>query len=239
MSGTTGYAEIAEHFRSLIRDGGLAPGERMPSLRSVMDTWGVSNMTAVRAYRALKSEGLTKSSSGAGTIVAHRGSSGVIDRVRAYKATGRALVRDETSEILEISTIQADEALANQLDVDPGSRAHVRVRLVRRNGVPVHMSSSYYAPFVIEVTPELTLPVSTGGSSELAAERLGSPRKTALEEVTSRPATDREREILDLDDPAIVTHVERTVYLDDGRVVEAAVKVCPGSVALRWSTPLG
>jgi GntR family transcriptional regulator len=36
----------------------------------------------------------------------------------------------------------------------------------------------------------------------------------------------------------IVTQVVRTVILEDGRVVEVAVKVTGGSTILRWSTSL-
>jgi len=80
--------------------------------------------------------------------------------------------------------------------------------------------------------------VSTGGSRELAAERLGSPQARVLEEVTSRLAADPEKEALGLTGSVIVTQVVRTVYLGDGRVVEVAVKVCSGATVIRWSSAL-
>jgi len=91
---------------------------------------------------------------------------------------------------------------------------------------------------VIEATPELTEPVSTGASRELAAERLGVAQEQVLEEVTSRLATEPEREALGLTGSVIVTQVVRTVFLTDGRIVEVAVKVCHGSTVLKWSTAL-
>ncbi|TGG76133.1 UTRA domain-containing protein, partial [Streptomyces albus] len=96
-------------------------------------------------------------------------------------------------------------------------------RVVSRGGVPVHLSSSYYSADVIEAVPELTEPVSTGGSRELAAERLGSPQARVLEEVTSRLATDPEKTALGLSgESVIVTQIVRTVHLADGRIVEVA-----------------
>jgi len=92
---------------------------------------------------------------------------------------------------------------------------------------------------VIAATPELTQMVSTGGSRELAAERLGVAQDRVLEEVTSRLATESEKAALGLTaGDVIVTQVVRTVTLADGRVVEVAVKVTGGSTILRWTTSL-
>lgn len=238
MAGTTGYADIAEHFRDRIRSGVMKPGDRMPPIREVMESWGVSNATAVRAYKVLKAEGLTRASTGTGTVVARPGSDNIASRVRNHAATGRALGSDETSRILEVGTVGADETVAARLEVEPGTPVHVRRRVVSRGGAPVHLSSSYYAAFVVNVTPELAEPVSTGSSRELAAERLGVAQDRVLEEVTSRHATEPEKEALGLTGSVIVTQVVRTVFLTDGRIVEVAVKVCHGSTVLKWSTPL-
>lgn len=234
-----GYAEIADHYRRLIRTGKLSPGDRMPTIREVMETWDVSTTTATRAYKTLRAEGLTHASTGAGTVVAQAGSPAVSARVHNHSRTGRALEVGETSRIVEIGIVGADETVAARLDVDPGTPVHVRRRVVSRNGSPLHMSSSYYAPYVVEAVPELSQPVSTGGSRELAAERLGSPQDRVLEEVTSRLATDPEKESLGLSGPSvIVTQVVRTVYLADGRIVEVGVKVTGGATVLRWSSSL-
>lgn len=238
MAGTTGYADIADHYRDRIRNGAMQPGDRMPPIREVMETWGVSNATAVRAYKVLKAEGLTRSSTGTGTVVARPASDNIANRVRNHAATGRALAAGETSRILEVGTVGADETVAARLEVEPGSPVHVRRRVVSRDGAPVHLSSSYYASFVVEATPELAEPVSTGSSRELAAERLGVAQDRVLEEVTSRLATETEKEALGLTGSVIVTQVVRTVFLTDGRIVEVAVKVCHGSTVLKWSTPL-
>lgn len=105
--------------------------------------------------------------------------------------------------------------------------------------MPVHLSSSYYPAYVIAVTPELQEPVSTGASRELAASRLGVAQDQVLEEVTSRLATAAEKDTLGLTAAeVVVTQVVRTVTLEDGRVVEVAVKVAEGSTILRWTTSL-
>jgi DNA-binding GntR family transcriptional regulator len=234
-----GYADIAAHFRRRIEEGTLLPGDRLPTLRDVMAEFGVAQQTASRAYRALKAEGLTRATTGGGTVVAdHDDSIGA--RVRSWATTGRALSTDETSVITDVGTISADETVAARLEVPPGSPVHVRRRTISRNGAPTHLTSSFYPAEVIAVTPELLQLVSTGGSRELAAERMGLPQERVLEEVTSRLATDTEKSELGLTSsgPVVVTQVIRTVWLTDGRIIEVAIKVTSGATVLTWSTPL-
>ncbi|MYW00382.1 GntR family transcriptional regulator [Streptomyces sp. SID3343] len=239
MSEHIGYADIAAHYRRQIQDGELRPGDTLPSLRQVCEQFGVAQTTANRAYRRLKMEGLTLAKAGVGTIVAGPSSSNIASRVQMYEATGSALGGGESSHILDVGTVGADELVAPRLDVAPGTPVHVRRRLVSRGGSPVHLSSSYYPAYVIAVTPELTEPVSTGGSRELAAERLGAAQDRVLEEVTSRLATESEKSTLGLTaGDVVVTQVVRTVSLADDRVVEVAVKVAGGSTILQWTTSL-
>ncbi|MEU9578818.1 GntR family transcriptional regulator [Streptomyces chilikensis] len=239
MSKAPGYAEIAEHFRRQIRDGTLRPGDPMPSYADAEEQFGVARTTINRAYKVLKMEGLTLSTPGVGTVVAAPASTSIGTRVALHAATGSAMERGESSRILEVGTVGADALVASRLEVEPGTPVHMRRRVVSRYGIPVHLSSSYYPAYVIAVTPELQQPVSTGASRELAAERLGSPQEQVLEEITSRLATADEKEALGLTaGQVVVTQVVRTVVLEDGRVVEVAVKVAEGSTILRWTTSL-
>lgn len=239
MPETSGYAEIAAHFRRQIQDGTLRPGATMPSFRQVCEQFGVAHTTVNRAYRALKMEGLTLSKPGVGTIVAAPASNNIGTRVALHAATGSALDGGESSRILEVGTVGADALVAPRLDVPPGTPVQVRRRVVSRGDVPVHLSSSYYPAYVIAVTPELKEPVSTGASRELAASRLGLAQDQVLEEVTSRLATKAEKEVLGLTAAeVVVTQIVRTVTLEDDRVVEVAVKVAEGSTILRWTTSL-
>lgn len=239
MSAAIGYAEIAAHYRQLIQNGELKPGDSMPSLKQVCDRFGVANTTANRAFRVLKMEGLTFPRPGVGTVVAGPLSNNIAARVRLHETTGKALGNGETSRILSVGTVGADELVAPRLDVTPGTPVHARRRVVSRGGVPIHLSTSYYPNFVIAATPELTEPVSTGASRELASARLGVAQDRVLEEVTSRLASETEKSALGLTaGDIVVTQVVRTVTLTDDRVVEVAVKVVGGATILRWSSSL-
>ncbi|MCB5182874.1 GntR family transcriptional regulator [Streptomyces antimicrobicus] len=238
MSEGEGYAGIAAYYAERIRKGEIPAGSKLPSLRDVCDAHGVSMKTAARAFNQLKAWGLTIPKPGVGTIAAAPVSDNIEGRVKTYAATGRALAAGETSEILEIGTVAADEIVASRLDIEPGTPVAVRRRVVSRDGVPTHYSSSYYPSYVISAVPELMEPVSTGGSRELASERLGSAQKGVLEEVTCRFATEVEKSALGLTGSVQVMQIVRTVHLKDGRIVEVGVKIVSGSTPLKWYTDL-
>ena len=58
------HRQIADWIVSQIIDGALAPGDRLPSARELMDRFDVSNQTAQNAVKLLQSEGLAEGSAG-------------------------------------------------------------------------------------------------------------------------------------------------------------------------------
>ncbi len=51
------YRRLAAHYREAIESGALLPGDRLPSVRTLMDRHGVSLSTALQACRQLESDG--------------------------------------------------------------------------------------------------------------------------------------------------------------------------------------
>ncbi|MFI7102557.1 TetR/AcrR family transcriptional regulator C-terminal domain-containing protein [Streptomyces sp. NPDC050161] len=64
------YARIVADIRRRIRDGELAPGDRIPSTRQLSKDWGVALATATKALTALRMEGLVETRPRAATLVA-------------------------------------------------------------------------------------------------------------------------------------------------------------------------
>jgi DNA-binding GntR family transcriptional regulator len=63
-------AQLAQLLRAMIRTGGLAPGDRLPSENEIVDQHGVSRATANRALAVLADEGLITRRQGTGSLVA-------------------------------------------------------------------------------------------------------------------------------------------------------------------------
>jgi DNA-binding GntR family transcriptional regulator len=62
--------QIAEILRGQIRSGKLSPGDRIPSLVTMSQTYEVAPVTVAKAFRVLKSEGWIETVTGYGTFVA-------------------------------------------------------------------------------------------------------------------------------------------------------------------------
>lgn len=61
--------QIADHYRRLIRDGQLAPGEELPSNRKMAGEWKVSTATALRVAAVLTREGWIETRPGRPPVV--------------------------------------------------------------------------------------------------------------------------------------------------------------------------
>ncbi|MBO0684945.1 MAG: TetR/AcrR family transcriptional regulator C-terminal domain-containing protein [Candidatus Dormibacteraeota bacterium] len=63
------YLQIAEELRRQIEAGELAPGQRVPSTRAIVERWGVAMATATKVLTELRREGLVRAVPGVGTVV--------------------------------------------------------------------------------------------------------------------------------------------------------------------------
>jgi molybdate-binding protein/DNA-binding transcriptional regulator YhcF (GntR family) len=73
------YLEIAETMRRLIVSGELSPGDRLPPVRELAESWKCTPNTVSRAYALLGREGLVSARRGGGTRVSSRtGPSGML-----------------------------------------------------------------------------------------------------------------------------------------------------------------
>lgn len=66
------YLRIAADLRAKITNGELLPGEQVPSLDALRETYSVSRTTAHRAVQVLMNEGLLESRPRWGVFVAER-----------------------------------------------------------------------------------------------------------------------------------------------------------------------
>jgi DNA-binding transcriptional MocR family regulator len=64
------YSQIAQALTEYIQSGRLAPGEKLPAIRSLARALQVNTVTVVKAYQELERAGLAVSRAGSGTYVA-------------------------------------------------------------------------------------------------------------------------------------------------------------------------
>ena len=64
------YEQIMDNLRRLIISGGMAPGDRLPSVRELAAQLAINPNTIQRAYRELESQGYLVTLPGKGTFAA-------------------------------------------------------------------------------------------------------------------------------------------------------------------------
>ena len=72
-SGVPPYEQVRDGIRAQVDDGSLAPGFRLPPVRSLATTVGLAANTVARAYKELEAAGVVETRGRAGTFVAGRG----------------------------------------------------------------------------------------------------------------------------------------------------------------------
>lgn len=63
------YAQLADAIRLAVREGRLAPGDAMPTVRQLAVELAINANTVARVYRELSAEGLLRLERGVGTFV--------------------------------------------------------------------------------------------------------------------------------------------------------------------------
>jgi GntR family transcriptional regulator len=205
MPPTRRYEEIAAHYRRLIHDGELAPGDRLPSLREVCDEFNVAMATANRAFQILKTEGLTQATS-EGTVVTQRPAvviSGV-DRLDRMNRTGRRYGPGEDStghQVMRRSMHDAD--VCSALEIEPGDEVVIRIRTFRQDGKPTSVGVSVYPPRTTNAVPELAEEERMERHfGEIYKERTGREVIEGQRTAHARQASQREIDALRLNVPA-------------------------------------
>ncbi|MCD9904649.1 GntR family transcriptional regulator, partial [Streptomyces sp. MT29] len=133
-----GYADVANHFRTRIKSGELAPGETLPTVTEIREQFDVAAKTVSRALGMLKTEGLVTSRGSLGTVVAK--SPIVItgsDRLNRMARNGLRYAPGETStghRVMQRSTYDAEVCKA--LDLEPGDEVVIRIRVFQQDGKP-------------------------------------------------------------------------------------------------------
>jgi DNA-binding transcriptional regulator YhcF (GntR family) len=63
------YEQLRQQVTALVLGGGLAPGDRLPSIRQLANDLGLAGGTVARAYRELESDGVVTTHGRHGTVI--------------------------------------------------------------------------------------------------------------------------------------------------------------------------
>ncbi|PSM41707.1 GntR family transcriptional regulator [Streptomyces dioscori] len=175
------YVRLAQTIQGRIEDGTYPPGTRVPSENQLVQAFGMSRPTVVRALELLKRDGWLESRQGYGTIV--RGRPEVVEQ-RDRRGRG-ALERDESQvsgRLIEVGHVPVPARVASALGLPKRAKVLVRRFLVEEDGEAVELVSSYFPAGLVEGT-ELEASEVLSGSLR---EHLETRKKVRFDHVTER-----------------------------------------------------
>ncbi|MFG2423088.1 GntR family transcriptional regulator [Streptomyces sp. NPDC048448] len=220
------YVRLAQTIQSRIEDGTYAPGTRVPSENQLVQAFGMSRPTVVRALELLKRDGWLESRQGFGTIV--RGRPAVVEQ---KSRRGReTLERDESQtpgRLVAVDRVSVPARVASVLGLPKRAEVLMRRFLVEDEGEAVELVSSYFPAALVDGT-------DLGSSEPLGAgirEHLEGRKKVRYDHVTERVsarlADAGEAELLGLPDGVPVLSVLVAAFDAAGQALQVSDVLLP------------
>lgn len=231
---------VADELRRRILAGAIPPGSLLPSETALITEFGVSRGTVREALALLRAEGLVVTEHGRGTYArpvmpVRRLASDRYrrdrDQVAGTAPPATSFTHDQGIGWVdyqldrEFREVPASSAVAELLEVEPGTMLLERLFVFRSMGIPQQMSTSYYELALVAGTPVAdpgNEPWPGGNIAQLWT--LGVEVTSVRERVRARMPMPDEIEALRIPAGVPVLTITRRMYAGE-RVVEAALDI--------------
>ncbi|MFI9807463.1 GntR family transcriptional regulator [Streptomyces sp. NPDC052301] len=191
------YVRLAQTIQRRIEDGTYPPGTRVPSENQLVQAFGMSRPTVVRALELLKRDGWLESRQGYGTIV--RGRPAAAER---KDRRGRdVLERDESrapGRLVEVGEVPVPARVASVLGLPKRAKVLMRRFLIEEDGEAVELVSSYFPADLVDGTELAGSDVLGGSLREYVEARKKVRFDHVTERVSARLPEEGEAGLLDL-----------------------------------------
>lgn len=137
------YARVEAVLAEAIATGEMTPGSQLPAEEGLIARFQVSRTTVRKAIQNLAERGLVEIRRGKGTFVAQPRVVQELTELTGFVEDMQALGRVPSARLLDTEIVAADEAVARQLAVAPGTQV-MRIRRVRlADGVAMSLDETY------------------------------------------------------------------------------------------------
>lgn len=140
------YLKVKRHILDNIGSGKWATSARVPSENEIVKSFGVSRMTANRALRELRDEGVLVRIAGVGSFVADRHARAHPLEIRSIAEEIRDRGHVHRAEILSLERIRAVETLAEDFGIAPRSDLFRSVIVHFENDHPLQLEERCVLP---------------------------------------------------------------------------------------------
>jgi len=140
------YLKVKRHILDNIGSGKWATSARVPSENDIVKTFGVSRMTANRALRELRDEGVLVRIAGVGSFVADRHAHAHPLEIRSIADEIRERGHVHRADIISLDSLRAAAELAENFGVAPRTELFCSVIVHFENDRPVQLEDRYVLP---------------------------------------------------------------------------------------------
>ncbi|HLF21240.1 MAG TPA: histidine utilization repressor, partial [Aestuariivirga sp.] len=198
------YAKVKDHILGHIRSGAWMPGARVPSENELVESFGISRMTANRALRELTADGYLARVPGVGTFVRQPPARSSLVELRNIAEEIAARGHRYTSRLLAREEVTATAALVEEFEMKSPQRLYHVVIVHEENGVPVQLEDRHVNPFVAPAFMQQDFTATTPTAYLLAAIPVDELEHT-VEAMMPDP---RQRKLLDMPqaEPCLALH---------------------------------
>src|SRR6202051_4178156 len=140
------YLQVKRHILDNIGSGKWGTSTRVPSENDIVKSFGVSRMTANRALRELRDEGVLVRIAGVGSFVADSLAHAHPLEIRSIADEIRRRGHVHRSEIISLERIRAVAELAEDFGIAPRGELYCSVIVYFENDRPIQLEDRYVAP---------------------------------------------------------------------------------------------
>jgi GntR family transcriptional regulator, histidine utilization repressor len=140
------YLKVKRHILDNIDSGKWGASARVPSENDIVKSFGVSRMTANRALKELRDEGVLVRIAGVGSFVADRHAQAHPLEIRSIADEIRERGHTHRAEIVALERVRAIADLAADFGIAPRSELFCSVIVHFENDRPVQLEDRYVSP---------------------------------------------------------------------------------------------
>src|SRR5260221_1169590 len=140
------YLKVKRHILDNIGSGKWATSARVPSENDIVKSFGVSRMTANRALRELRDEGVLVRIAGVGSFVADRHAHAHPLEIRSIADEIRGRGHVHRAEVVSLERIRAPAGLAQDFGIPARSELYCSVIVHFENDRPIQLEDRYVLP---------------------------------------------------------------------------------------------
>jgi len=218
MSRSPLYERVESVLAGDIANGSLPPETQLPSEDGLIDRFKVSRTTVRKAIQNLVERGLVEVRRGKGTFVTLPKISQELTELTGFVEDMRALGRTPTARLLDKRIVAADEAVARQLALAPGTLV-IRLRRVRlADGVAISFDETYLPREIGEKVAAENLEAEPVFA--LLEDKYGTPLVEAEYQLEAAAADPVAAQALEVPAGSPIFLIERTSYTIGNRPVD-------------------